>query len=85
MRNFIRIFIIAIVTTTVRYILVIKLGLDIRQAYDFFFFFTTNGIAAGIVNMIFDEIYPKFSLKPDASSDIPDQTPSTTPGPIIPH
>jgi len=85
MKNFVRITIIAILTTTIRYILVVKLGLDIKQGYEFFFFFTTTGITASIVNIIFDDIYPIFSLKPGAGGDIPNQTPGSAPRPIIPR
>ena len=51
-KNFIKISIIAIITTTIRYILLEKLALDSKHAYDFLYLFTTTSIVSGIVNLI---------------------------------
>jgi len=75
LKNIIRMCITALVITTIRYILIIKLELNIKEVYDFFFFFTTTGIAASIVNIIYDELYPLFSLKPASGADEPNQEP----------
>ena len=78
-KNFIKISIIAIITTTIRYILLEKLDLDPKHAYDFWYLYTTIGIVSGIVNLIYDEIYILFSFKPEAGPLIPSRPPVSRP------
>jgi hypothetical protein len=56
-----RICIIGILTATLRYILINKIGLDIKQTYDFFYLFISTGVFAGIINLIYEETYMLFS------------------------
>jgi cytochrome c oxidase subunit 1 len=78
-KNVSRICITVILITIIKYILLNKLGLDIKQPSEFFFFFTTTGIAAGIVNIIHDDVYSLFSFKPDVGEGAGALIPS--PGP----
>ena len=84
-KNLIRICITAILITTIRYLLLEKLELDIKQPYEFFFFFTTTGIAASIVNIIFDDVYSLFSFKPEAGALIPSPGPPEGSGNPVPN
>lgn len=61
MKNFVRICIIAISTAIFRYILIEKIGLDIKQTYDFFYLFISTGTFAGIINLFFEDTYMLFS------------------------
>ena len=82
-KNVSRICITVILITIIKYILLNKLGLDIKQPSEFFFFFTTTGIAAGIVNIIHDDVYSLFSFKPDVGEGAGALIPS--PGPPDPR
>jgi hypothetical protein len=55
-KNFIRICIIAISAAIFRYILIEKIGLDIKQTYDFFYLSISTGIFAGIINLLYEDI-----------------------------
>jgi heme/copper-type cytochrome/quinol oxidase subunit 1 len=75
-KNLIKLFMTALVITIFRYLLIEKLGLDIKEVYHFFIFFTTTGFATGILNLIYDSIYPLHSLRPGANDQTPNQTPT---------
>jgi hypothetical protein len=48
-------------TTIIRYILIEKIGLDIKQTYDFFYLFISTGIFVGIFNFIYEDTYMSFT------------------------
>jgi len=60
-KNLIRIIIIAIISAIIRYIFIVKIGLDIKETYDFFYLFISTGILVGIINFIYEDIYMLFS------------------------
>jgi hypothetical protein len=60
MKNFIRLCIIGILSAIIRYIFIEKIGLDIKETYDFFVFFISTGIFVGIINLTYEDIYMSF-------------------------
>jgi hypothetical protein len=56
-KNLIKICIIGILVAIFRYILMVKLDLDIKQTYDFFCLYIPTGIFAGIINLIYEDTY----------------------------
>jgi len=73
-KNLIKICIIAILSAIIRYIFIVKIGLDIKQTYDFFYLFISTGIFIGIINFIYEDTYMLFSsgggLPPVGSGNI---------------
>lgn len=55
--------------------------MDIEETLEFFGLLGSTAAATTILYVIFDEVYPLFSLKPGAGTDVPDQHT----GPLIPR